>query len=474
MYQTQGQSQELRQVTSAHLAQMMTMLYMSSDEIREKVEDELSKNPALELVDERICPTCKRKLPPDGKCPYCSSPKAENKDESIVFVSPRDDFSSTCFQGHTEPFRDEPEFDSAQQDDLPTYVLRQIGPDLQEDQKMIAAYLLTSLDEDGFITSSILEIAQYYHVLPSKVEEVIAMIQKADPIGVGTKNPQEAMLVQIDHLSEISTIPPHTKEIVKESYDELMRGHYKELAKKYGLPVKQIQMIEHFVGENLNPYPARAHWGEKNVNISNNEISAYHYPDILIYYLNDNPENQLVVEIIMPINGYLQVNPVFKKEAKKAPEEKAEEWKSDIDKASLLVKCLYQRNNTMVQLMEKLVQLQSEFIRHGDGSIIPITRAQIASDLGVHESTISRAVSNKTVMLPNHKVIPLSAFFDRSLNVRTIIKDMVKEESKPLTDAKIVDALQQMGFDVARRTVAKYRAMEGILPAHLRHSTTAR
>ena len=93
----------------------------------------------------------------------------------------------------------------------------------------------------------------------------------------------------------------------------------------------------------------------------------------------------------------------------------------------------------------------------------------MAKELDVHESTISRAVSNKTVMLPNKKVIPLASFFDRSLNVRTIIKDLVKEEKKPLNDAKIVDILSGMGFDIARRTVAKYRAMEGILPAHMRN-----
>jgi RNA polymerase sigma-54 factor len=128
----------------------------------------------------------------------------------------------------------------------------------------------------------------------------------------------------------------------------------------------------------------------------------------------------------------------------------------------------------MVRLMEILVDIQEDFIRHGDMNIVPITRAQISRELDVHESTISRAVSNKTVMLPNRKVIPLSAFFDRSLNVRTIIKDLVRDEKKPLTDQKIVELLDDMGIDIARRTVAKYRAMEGILPAHMRNAISQR
>jgi RNA polymerase sigma-54 factor len=86
----------------------------------------------------------------------------------------------------------------------------------------------------------------------------------------------------------------------------------------------------------------------------------------------------------------------------------------------------------------------------------------------VHESTISRAVANKTVQLPNRRIIPFSSFFDRSLNVRTVLKDLIADESSPLSDSELSEMLAEKGFSVARRTVAKYRAMEGILPAHLR------
>ena len=119
-------------------------------------------------------------------------------------------------------------------------------------------------------------------------------------------------------------------------------------------------------------------------------------------------------------------------------------------------------------MMSLLIGKQESYIRNGEEYVQPLTRAQIAAEMGVHESTISRAVSNKTVMLPNRKVVPLSSFFDRSLNVRTVLKELIQNETKPLSDAKLVTMLNERGFQVARRTVAKYRLMEGIGSAHQR------
>ena len=122
----------------------------------------------------------------------------------------------------------------------------------------------------------------------------------------------------------------------------------------------------------------------------------------------------------------------------------------------------------MQRLLQRVVSIQREFIIYGDRYIKPLTRASLAEELGVHESTISRAVSNKTVQLPNKKIIPLANFFDRSLNVRTALREIISKEKNPLSDSQLACMLAQQGYEVARRTVAKYRAMEGILPAHLR------
>jgi RNA polymerase sigma-54 factor len=169
------------------------------------------------------------------------------------------------------------------------------------------------------------------------------------------------------------------------------------------------------------------------------------------------------------VAGTLRVNPLFKEAVRETNDENREAWKGDLERASLFVKCIQQRNHTMQRLLQRVVSIQKEFIVNGDKFLKPITRASFSRELEVHESTISRAVANKTVQLPNRKIIPMADFFDRSLNVRTVLKDIIASEPHPLSDTELAGMLEKNGFSVARRTVAKYRAMEGILPAHLRH-----
>jgi RNA polymerase sigma-54 factor len=197
---------------------------------------------------------------------------------------------------------------------------------------------------------------------------------------------------------------------------------------------------------------------------------VYHDPDVIISLLNDKPDSPLVVEILLPIMGTLQVSRMFREAIKRAPADRVEEWKSDLERASLLVKCLRQRNHTMVRMMQHLAAHQREFILEGDAQLKPMTRAKMAKELEVHESTISRAVSDKTVQLTNGRIIPLATFFDRSLHIRAVLKEIIAQETKPLSDSQVKKILAEKGHKVARRTVAKYRAMEGILPAHLRHA----
>jgi RNA polymerase sigma-54 factor len=163
------------------------------------------------------------------------------------------------------------------------------------------------------------------------------------------------------------------------------------------------------------------------------------------------------------------VNPLFRQAIREAATEKKEEWKGDLDRASLFVKCLQQRNNTMKRLMHKVVCLQQDFILNGETHLKPLTRVELSDELGVHESTISRAVASKSVQLPNGRIIPLSRFFSRNLNIRSILKIIIEKENKPLSDSELMKLLANQGIVISRRTVAKYRAMEGILPAHLRH-----
>ena len=457
-----------RPATTAHLAQTMTMLSLTAEELKQQIESELAANPALELVNERRCPTCHRLLPRQGLCPICSQPAFFDSSEPVVFISPRDDFYPSGLSSQSEDLPMD-NFSIATED-LPTYVLRQIAPELDASNRKLAAFLLTHLDEDGLLTISLLEVARYYHVSLSEVEKVQRIIQRADPVGVGSSSPKDALLSQLEILSETRLIPPYAKELIESGMDLLSRHQLSELARRMKAPLRQVQHAHRFISENLNPFPGRANWGDVR-QPTNSRLDVFHRPDIIISYIEGNPEKPLIVEIILPLNGTLRVNPVFKKAIHEAPEENKEGWKSDLERASLFVKCLQQRNHTMQRLIHRLVVLQREFITRGEEFLKPVTRVQLSKELEVHESTISRAVANKTLQLPNKRIIPLSSFFDRSLNVRTVLCNLISEERRPLSDSELVGLLEEYGYKVARRTVAKYRAMEGILPAHLRQAS---
>ncbi|HVP20525.1 MAG TPA: hypothetical protein VMS73_01545 [Anaerolineaceae bacterium] len=455
----------IRPLTTAHLAQTMTLLSLTADELRQQIDNELAANPALELLEERRCPTCHRPLPPKGPCPVCSQPSDQLNDEPIVYISPREDFFSGGGSGTDDDEMEDPFSSSAEE--LPSYVLRQVGPDLDHQDRKIAAFLLSHLDEDGLLTIPLIEVALYYHIPIAKVEAIQRIIQRADPIGVGSSTTQQALLVQLDMLAENQPVPELARRIVNDCMDLLSRRQYTEMARVLKVPLRQVQNAVKFISENLYPFPARSHWGDVRQPAASN-LQVYQKPDIIIGYQNEDPKKSLFVEIIMPLNGTLRINPLFKDAVRQATDEKKEAWRADLERASLFVKCIQQRNHTMLRLMQKVASLQKDFILHGEKFMKPVTRARLSHELDVHESTISRAVASKTVQLPNRKIIPLSEFFDRSLNVRTILKDIISQESHPLSDTELMDILQKEGYSVARRTVAKYRAMEGILPAHLR------
>jgi len=455
----------IRPLTTAHLAQTMTLLGLTAMELRQKIEDELAKNPALELIEGRYCPNCNRPLANSGPCPECFRRQNESSDEPIIFISPRDDF---IIPRSAVPDNENP-FDEliAEYQDLSSYVLQQIATEIAPEDRVLAVHILTSLDEDGLLPVPIIEIASYHHVPVSRVEKIIHLIQHADPIGVGSPSPQEALRVQLQVLAENHPVPPMAEKAIETGLDLIGRRQYHELARKLGISVNEIKVISNFISQNLNPFPARAFWGEVHLPPSKLQ-DAYYHPDIIISLLNQNEDGPLVIEVISPLSGKLQVNPEFRKAISSAPTNKTEQWQNDLEKASLLVKCIQQRNHTIIRMMHEIAARQKEFILKGDTHLLPTTRASVAENLALHESTISRAVSNKTVQLPNRKIIPLAKFFDRSLHIRAELLNIIAQETKPLTDTEIADILKKRGYKVARRTVAKYRSIEGIMPAHLR------
>jgi len=463
----QTQAPLTRPLTTAHLATTMSLMSLTALELREHIEAQLASNPALELVEAQRCPSCGRPIAERGPCPVCSRPPAVKPDEPIVFISPREDFYTSSGRIHAEELPGDET--AAETEELPTYVLRQIAPDLAPEDRRLAAHILTSLNEDGLLTEALTEIARFHHVPLSRVEAVLRLIQRADPVGVGSPSPEEALLVQLEVLGETQLVPTLADQAIRQGMELLSKRRFAELGKLLGISTARAKEIARFISDNLNPFPARTHWG----NIHQGAEAAqdvYHFPDIVISQLNDVPDSALVVEVISPLAGRLRINSLFRQSLQMAPADKSEQWHNDLEQASLLIKCLQQRNHTIVRLIQRVTAIQRRFILHGDAYLEPLTRASLADELEVHESTISRAVSGKAVQLPNGRIVPLKKLFDRSLHIRTELCQIIAQEKRPLTDTEIAALLKKKGYKVARRTVAKYRSMEGILPAHLRQS----
>jgi RNA polymerase sigma-54 factor len=460
MYQIQDQS--MRPLTTAHLAQTMSLLVLSNQELRDRVIAEIASNPALELLDERICPGCQRRLKGQQQCPVCS--RGTDHGDPIVFLSPRESIRGKVRKTYDDqPLDREP----AAPEDLSFHVMQQLAADLRPEDRTLALYVLASLDDDGFLVDPPAYIAQATRTPLPRVQRVLALISTADPVGLATEGPRQALLVQLDQLQGNDATAELARKMLTRTFRELGRREYDKIALELEVSSRQVHAATAYIQDNLNPYPARAYWGTGRES-AQGDPNVYHTPDIMISRQPSAPDGALMVEIFSPITGWLRVNPLFKQAMDTSKGEQTAEWNEHLEKANLFVKCIQQRNNTMRKLMELLVTEQRDFILEGARHLVPMTRAQLAGNIGVHESTISRAVANKSVALPNGKIIPLAKFFDRSLSVRDQIKEIVEQEIEPLTDDEIVDVLKEHGVKIARRTVAKYRAIEGILPARLR------
>ncbi len=459
-----------RHLPNAVLAQTMQFLAQPLAELVEALQEEVTQNPALEILDDAParCPRCHAPLVA-GTCPRCSRPTTASADEPIVFLSPAEDHRFPLpWRGEDAP--DPEEIALVQTVDLATYVGRQISPDLHDPaQRRVAAFLLSNLDEDGLLTITPLEAAYALRVSPQVVEDVLAMIQQADPLGVGAPSPQAAMLAQARALAaEGEKVPGAIFEILTLPHALRLLGEEgaATLGKRLGLSVATVSEAIAYMVENLNPYPARAAWGERRLGLAAPAASPA-VPDVVISYHNDDPNAPLVVEVLTPFAGRLRVDPLFRQAARQANGH-GEALRKQVERAAVVVKSLRQRENTMLRLMRLLARIQRPFIVQGDEQLKPMTRAEAARLLEVSESTVSRAVAGKRVQFPSGRVVPLAQFFDTSLPVRAALRRLVAEEKQPQSDEVLARRLKSLGFSVARRTVAKYRSMEHIPPAHQR------
>ncbi|NPA52579.1 MAG: RNA polymerase factor sigma-54 [Aquificae bacterium] len=327
----------------------------------------------------------------------------------------------------------------------------QIDLEFDGKDKEIAKEIVANIDEKGFLETPVENIAEKLKVSSAKVEEIRKKITKLEPLGIATKDIKEFLKLQIkEYFGE--------DELIEKIIDEDIQNiNNKELlSQKYNLTQEEIEKIIDLL-RCLIPYPTYNF---------DTEASPYIEPDIFIYEKGDDFEieiNETGIPKLKLTNQYRKL--ISKKDlpanTKKFLEEK-------LQKAIGIIKGIEQRRENLKNIVNALVEHQKEFLRKGKTNLKPLKLKDIAQELGLHESTVSRIISGKYAQTPIG-VIPLKAFFSRSLSsdtgdistekIKLMIKDIIENEdkTKPLSDEAIAKILQNKGINIARRTIAKYR-----------------
>jgi RNA polymerase sigma-54 factor len=438
-----------------------TLLHLSSSALEQTVAQELAENPALELIEVRRCPACGLPIT-DGRCPSCSRREPRAEVEKPVYA---DDGASSAYYRTTDD-ADDPVSRLTSSTTLSEHLLQQVRLSLPPHDLPIAVCVVENLDSHGFLACELDEVADLCGVDLARAEGVVSAIQQLDPVGVAARNGRECLLIQVEHLSREGIEHPLVETLIQDHWEALSRQSFAEIAQSLGTAVDEIEEALQFIRHNLNPYPAHADWADLHESPPEQE-AAYPVPDVIISRRTDGEGYD--VELPGAQLYQLCVSASYRDATRRLTGSSDRgTWEALYDRARLFIKSVEQRWQTLSHLACCLVDHQRDFLDRGDKHLRPLTRAQVADTMGVHESTVSRAVAEKYAQLPGGRIVPLAKFFDSAAPVKETIKELVAQESKPLSDREIAEELAQRGYSIARRTVAKYRNALNILPSSLR------
>jgi len=328
--------------------------------------------------------------------------------------------------------------------------------------------IIGSLDHDGFFKSSLEEIQISTGVSASSVKAALELIQTFHPPGIAARDLGEALLIQLRQRGRGEGLEA---QLVSEELDRMGRKRYAELARKYKVAIDRITEAATYIGQ-LQPRPGAAFSPDEVQNVVQPEASFVRIHDKWTVSLNEDPVPRL------------KISDTYKDLLGQSLSDKSlkEYLRERIKTGKFLIKCLHQRQQTIENILKEVAKRQTEFLDHGTSQLKPLTMSQIADAVGVHETTVSRAVANKYIQTP-WGVLPMKYFFTSgyktsegesmsNTSIKESIADLVSREdsNKPLSDSDIVGVLKDRGIDLARRTVAKYRAELNILPSNLRRS----
>lgn len=344
--------------------------------------------------------------------------------------------------GRTEPARD-PGALAADEPTAAEVLLADARLLLEPPDHPLAALLVAELDEHGFLP---------HGAHDRRVARVLAALREAGPCWIGARDARECLLLQIERRERDDGRAYRLQRLlVRDHLEALARGALGRIAAATGTTRAEVEAARDWLRRELTPYPGFAGSARQPPPV---------VPDVVIARRRDEPA-ALDVEVA-GADG-LAVSALYERLERDDPG-----VRRDVERARAFLARLAERRATLRRVAAATVARQRPFVDGAPAALQPLTRAQVAADVGVHESTVSRAVAGKHVQLPCGRVVPFSGFFQAAAPVRDALVRLVAEEPRPLSDGELAAALADRGHRVARRTVAKYRGQLGILPQALR------
>ena len=337
---------------------------------------------------------------------------------------------------------------------------------LEEDLRLACMAMVGSLDDRGFFTEPPEEIAARLEIPGELLEEALALLHTLDPPGIAARNLQDSLLLQLERLGLADSLEHR---IVSKHLDALARKQYPQIARTMKVTVDNIARAADHIAA-LDPSPGAIFDGTRNPVISADARIVWDEGQWVAQSTNDNLPR-------------LRISDSYKDMLSSTPDKKVRSYLRDqIRDGRVLIRALDQRQDTIVAITAEIIRHQPDFLEKGSRHLRPLTMNDVADTIGVHPTTVSRAVAGKYIETP-HGIIEMRKFFATGYHtsdgsdvsnagVRQAIQDIVDSENpqKPMSDSAIEKALKTQGIKVARRTVAKYREQLNILPSHLRKS----
>ncbi len=467
-----------RIIMTPQLQQAIKFLQLSRLELCQTINQEMEANPLLEEAP--ASDEIEEGLPEEEKKE--GSIKEEHLSEVTVKETIREDFDWEAYiseyntawasspQGDTG---DRPSFENliSPKTNLYSHLMWQLQVnDLDEVQKGIGGYIIGNIDPDGYLKASVENIIHSTHRSKKEILKVLDIIHEFDPVGVGARDNSECLLIQLRFQSLDGSI---AEKILTDYMKQLEKKKYLQIAKNLAVSLEEVLNAVSIIAS-LEPKPGRFY---------NDEETIYIIPDVYVYKMGDE------FLIVLNEDGLprLRISAFYKETlTKKDDLSKAtrEYIRDKLKSASWLVKSIQQRQRTIYKVTESIVGFQKGFFEYGPAHLKPMVLRDVAEDIQMHESTVSRVMNSKYMYSP-FGIFELRYFLnsgiqsiDRvdkiaSLSVKERIKEITRSEdkSKPYSDKEIGNILKRSNIDIARRTVAKYREMLRILPSNQRKNS---